>query len=43
MEEVELAVGFVGSETGGRRQKAVLDRKNVRNKSLERRMSLVFL
>ena len=43
LEEVELAVGFVGSEAGGRRQKAVLDRKNVRNKSLERRMSLVFL
>lgn len=43
LEEVELEVGFVGLEAGGRRKSTILDRRNIRNKSLERRMSLVFL
>ena len=43
MEEVDLHVGFVGLEVGRRRKKGILDRKNFKNKSLERRMNLVVL
>lgn len=41
MEEVELKVDFIGLEVGGRRKQGILDRKN-KNKTCERRMSLVF-
>lgn len=43
MGEVELKVGFIGLEVGGRRKQGIRDRKNIKSKSLERRMSLVFL
>lgn len=43
MEEVEFKVGFIGLNVGGRRKQGIQDRKNISNKSLERRMSLVFL
>lgn len=43
MKEVQLKVDCVGLRVGGRRKKSILDRKSIKNKTLERRMSLVFL
>lgn len=42
MEEVELKMGFVGLEVGGKRKKGILDRQCLKHQSFERRMSLVF-
>lgn len=42
MEEVELKMDFIGLEVGERRKQGILDRKNIKNKTRKRRMSLVF-